>query len=95
MTTIEDIKTQGHIAIFCESADLAAWVAKKLGLERKQWVFINQVQQLFGLRDTALVFYGDYWNREDFDEVWEYWKRFIPGDCPQYVLEQSDFDSSK
>jgi len=78
---------QHTIAIYTSSYELAHQIAQKLQLTSRQWFYVRNIHDLFGRHNLYLIFYGDFFNREDFDEVWEYWKRFMPPDCHHYLLE--------
>lgn len=75
------------IAIYTPTADLARWLAQKLQLTSRQWFYVQSTNDLFGRRDVYLIFYGDFFSRDDFDEIWDYWKTFMPPDCQHYLLE--------
>lgn len=76
------------IAIYTPTARLASWLAHTIQLDRRKWFYVKNIHDLFGSRDLYLLFYGNFYERDDFDEVWKYWETFMPPDCHHYLLER-------
>ena len=86
---LEGYDPQRHtIAIYTSTHHLAQWVATRCEFTRHQWFYVKDIHDIYAKRDLYLLFYGDFMERDDFDEIWMYWENFMPSNCHYYLLEQ-------